>query len=136
MVTGFGHHSVASHRPWSANTPLYAVALAVLVALVVAGSVDLVHMTAARSLSDTASATPVVSSEVPAPQEGRLVAVSPTSVTERGVDGVIRVYLLDEQTSSPARFTVGDRVTITPEVRNGAAFATAIAPLGGADTAN
>ena len=71
-------------------------------------------------------------------QEGRLIDVTPTSVTAQGVDGVARTYLVNADTTAitaagsrvgdtAGAFTVNDEVAIVGVVRDGTAVATAVA---------
>lgn len=71
-------------------------------------------------------------------QEGRLIDVTPTSVTAQGVDGVARTYLVNADTNAitaagsrvgdtAGAFTVDDEVSIVGVVRDGTAVATAVA---------
>ncbi|BBY51773.1 hypothetical protein MARA_52410 [Mycolicibacterium arabiense] len=71
-------------------------------------------------------------------QEGRLIDVTPTSVTAQGVDGVARTYLVNADTNAitaagsrvgdtAGAFTVNDEVAIVGVVRDGTAVATAVA---------
>jgi hypothetical protein len=74
----------------------------------------------------------------PVSQEGRLVAVSPTSVTAQSVDGFARTYLVTSETNAitangskiggaGTTFAVNDVVSIVGVVRDGTAVATAVA---------
>ena len=70
-------------------------------------------------------------------QEGRLIDVTPTSVTAQGVDGVARTYVVNADTNAitaagsrvgdTAAFTVNAEVAIVGVVRDGTAVATAVA---------
>ena len=71
-------------------------------------------------------------------EQGRLVAVTPTSVTALGADGVARTYVVDSNTNAitvagsqvgntAGTFAVNDEVAIVGEVRDGTAVATAVA---------
>lgn len=88
------------------------------------------------SAARDASSAPTV--QQPLSQEGRLVAVSPTSVTAQSIDGFARTYLIDSQTSAitadgsliggaGTTFSVNDEVAIVGVVRDGTAVATAVA---------
>ncbi|WP_237569582.1 hypothetical protein [Mycolicibacterium lacusdiani] len=69
--------------------------------------------------------------------EGRLIDVTPTSVTAQGVDGVARTYVVNADTNAitaagsqigdTGAFTVNDEVAIVGVVRDGTAVATAVA---------
>lgn len=76
--------------------------------------------------------------EQPVSQQGRLLAVSPTSVTAQSVDGFARTYLITAQTNAITEqgsviggagttFAVNDEVSIVGVVSNGTAIATAVA---------
>ncbi|MDT5178131.1 MAG: hypothetical protein QOJ95_2329 [Mycobacterium sp.] len=71
-------------------------------------------------------------------QEGKLVAVSPTSVTAQSVDGFARTYVINSETNAITKhgsliggagttFEVNDEVSIVGVVRDGTAVATAVA---------
>jgi hypothetical protein len=71
-------------------------------------------------------------------QEGRLVAVTPTSVTAQSIDGFARTYVIDAETNAitehgsliggaATAFAVNDEVAIVGVVRDGRAVATAVA---------
>lgn len=88
--------------------------------------------TAARESSSASAA------QQPLSQEGRLVAVSPTSVTALSIDGFARTYVIDSQTNAitlkgssiggaGSTFAVNDEVAIVGVVRDGKAVATAVA---------
>lgn len=72
----------------------------------------------------------------PVAQEGRVVAVTPQSLTAQSPDGSARTYVVTPQTTSvtmqgggvaPLPFAVNDEVTIVGELRGGTAVATAVA---------
>lgn len=74
----------------------------------------------------------LVAQAQPVSQDGRIVAVSETSVTAVSADGVARTYLLTPETTSVTgaanpTFAVNDEVSIVGELRNGTAVATAVA---------
>ena len=108
-----------------------AVAFAAIVAAVVARTADGPGPTAAVPAVSTAAAQSIS-------QEGRLVAVTPTSLTARGADGVARTYVVTAQThaitgsgsqvgDTVGTFSVDDEVAIVGVVRDGTAVATAVA---------
>lgn len=113
----------------------FAVAFAAIVAAVVARTADTAPAAAAPQHVAAAS---VPAPDQPISQEGRLVSVTPTSVTAQGADGVPRTYVVDGQTNAitPAgsqvgaagtAFAVNDEVQIVGVVRGGTAIATAVA---------
>lgn len=110
--------------------------------LVVAAFVASTTMLAVNAIDSPPAAargsTSAPTVEQPLSQEGRLVAVSPTSVTAESVDGFARTYVIDSQTSAITAggysiggagtiFSVNDQVAIVGVVRDGAAIATAVA---------
>jgi hypothetical protein len=76
----------------------------------------------------------------PVRQQGRLISVSPGSVTARSANGYTQTYLVTPSTTvvgnggqtltAPARFTVNDQVDIVGTVQDGAALAIAVADRG------
>jgi hypothetical protein len=94
-------------------------------------------VTPARQAGGAASAAQQAAQQ-PVSQEGRLVAVSPTSVTAQSVDGFARTYLVTSETNAitakgstigaaGTTFAVNDVVSIVGVVRDGTAVATAVA---------
>jgi hypothetical protein len=80
----------------------------------------------------------------PLTQDGRIVAVTDTSVTAVGPDGVAQTYVVTPETTSLTpqggqggaanqAFAVNDEVLIVGEFRNGTAIATAVAARGVSD---
>ncbi|TPG35785.1 hypothetical protein EAH80_06935 [Mycobacterium hodleri] len=89
--------------------------------------------TAVRDVTQTAPAV-----QQPVSQQGKIVAVSPTSVTAQSVDGFARTYVINSETNAitesgslaggtGASFAVNDEVSIVGIVRDGTAIATAVA---------
>ncbi|MCV7419382.1 hypothetical protein H7K45_02410 [Mycobacterium yunnanensis] len=81
--------------------------------------------------------TPAATQE-PVSQVGRLVAVTPSSVTAKSDDGFARTYLITPETNAitatgsavggaASAFAVNDEVSIVGVVRGGTAVATAVA---------
>jgi hypothetical protein len=110
---------------------LFAVATAAISAAMV------VHVVSADATAARRPAA-VTAVQQPISQEGRLVAVSPTSVTAESVDGFARTYVIDSQTNAittkgsliggaATAFAVNDEVAIVGVVRDGTAVATAVA---------
>jgi hypothetical protein len=109
----------------------FAMAFAAIVAAL-AVNIDGGSSTAAREATQPAVA------EQPVTQQGRLLAVSPTSVTAQSVDGFARTYVINAQTNAITEqgsviggagttFAVNDEVSIVGVVSNGTAIATAVA---------
>lgn len=80
---------------------------------------------------------PVANAVQPVMQDGRLIAVSPTSLTAMGADGVARTFLVDNQThgitaagsqmgDTAAAFAVNDEVSIIGVARGGDKVATTV----------
>jgi hypothetical protein len=110
---------------------LFAVATAAISAAMV------VHVVSGDATAARTPAT-VAAVQQPISQEGRLVAVSPTSLTAESVDGFARTYVIDSQTNAittkgsliggaATAFAVNDEVAIVGVVRDGIAVATAVA---------
>ncbi|BBY31663.1 hypothetical protein GCM10023114_32850 [Mycolicibacterium sediminis] len=108
-----------------------AVAFAAIVAAVLVRTAGGVTPAAAAPTISSAAAQTIS-------QEGRLVAVTPTSLTARGADGVARTYAVTAQTNAitasgsqlgdaVGTFSVDDEVAIVGVVRDGTAVATAVA---------
>jgi hypothetical protein len=110
---------------------LFAVATAAICAAVV------VHVVSGDA---TAARKPTAATAVQQPisQEGRLVAVSPTSMTAESADGFARTYVINSQTNAittkgsliggaATAFAVNDEVAIVGVFRDGTAVATAVA---------
>lgn len=106
-------------------------------AIAVISSAMVVQVVSGDATASEAPA-PVPAVAQPIAQEGRIVAVSPTSVTAQSVDGFARTYLIDSQTNAittqgslvgqaATAFSVNDEVAIVGIVRDGTAVATAVA---------
>lgn len=113
----------------------FAVVFASVTAAILARTADPVP-TAAPAQQVQNAAVPHL--EQPISQEGRLIDVTPTSVTAQGTDGVARTYLVNADTNAitaagsrvgdtAGAFTVNDEVAIVGVVRDGTALATAVA---------
>jgi hypothetical protein len=113
----------------------FAVVFASVTAAILARTADPVP-TAAPAQQVQNAAVPHVEQSIS--QEGRLIDVTPTSVTAQGVDGVARTYLVNADTNAITvagsrvgdtadAFTVNDEVAIVGVVRDGTAVATAVA---------
>ncbi|CDQ42531.1 MULTISPECIES: hypothetical protein [Mycolicibacterium] len=81
--------------------------------------------------------SPVAHAVQPVIQEGRLIAVSPTSLTAMGSDGVARTFRVDDQThgitahgsqvgQTAAAFAVNDEVSIVGVARGDEKIATTV----------
>jgi hypothetical protein len=113
----------------------FAVVFASVTAAILARTADPVP-TAAPAQQVQNAAVPHVEQSIS--QEGRLIDVTPTSVTAQGADGVARTYLVNADTNAitaagsrvgetASAFTVNDEVAIVGVVRDGTAVATAVA---------
>ncbi|HYO03608.1 MAG TPA: hypothetical protein VET27_17755 [Mycobacterium sp.] len=110
----------------------FAVAFAAIVAVLAVHAVGS-RATVAREVTPSAPAV-----QQPVSQQGKLVAVSPTSVTAQSVDGYARTYVVNSETNAITErgsliggagtsFAVNDEVSIVGMVRDGVAVATAVA---------
>jgi hypothetical protein len=111
----------------------FAVAFAAITAAVAVHVID-GSPTAAREDTHTAPVDP----QQPFSQEGRLVAVTPTSMTAETVDGFARTYVINSETNAitaggsmiggaATSFAVDDEVSIIGFVQGGTPVATAVA---------
>jgi hypothetical protein len=132
MSSGHGKHARKTPRATAiALTVSFVVAFAAVAAAV------LMHI--ADSAATQASApAPTVGAGQPIMQEGRLVSVTPNSLTAVGADGVARTYVIDAQTNgitmsgshigtAASAFAVNDEVSILGVTRGGANIATVVA---------
>lgn len=123
-------------RSWSRADYTIAIVSCVVAfaAIAAALAVDLVD-TRPEAVQVTQSAP---AAQQPVSQEGRLVAVSPTSVTAQSVDGFARTYLINGDTNAitatgtmigaaATSFAVDDEVSIVGVLQGGTAIATAVA---------
>lgn len=130
---------VKQNRGWSRANVLVAVASFVVAFAAITAAVA-VHVidgtpTAAREYTHAA---PI--GQQPVSQEGRLVAVTPTSVTAESADGFARTYVINSDTNAitadgsmiggaATSFAVDDQVSIVGIVQGGTAVATAVAQM-------
>ena len=114
----------------------FAVVFASVTAAILARTADPVPTAAPAQQQVQNAAIPHVEQSIS--QEGRLIDVTPTSVTAQGVDGVARTYVVNADTNAitvagsrvgdtAGAFTVNDEVAIVGVVRDGTAVATAVA---------
>jgi hypothetical protein len=129
---------VKQNRGWSRANVLVAVASFVVAFAAITAAVA-VHVidgtpTAARQYTHAAP----IARQQPVSQEGRLVAVTPTSVTAESADGFARTYVINSETNAitaggsmiggaATSFAVDDQVSIVGIVQGGTAVATAVA---------
>lgn len=127
------HARRMSHSTTISLTISFAVAFAAVVTALV---MNMVGTTDPAPTPQPAPA-PVASAVQPVMQEGRLIAISPTSLTALGADGVARTFLVDGQTHgiTPAgsqiggtagAFAVNDEVSIVGVARGGDKVATTV----------
>lgn len=109
-----------------------AVAFAAITAAIAVRVIDGTATTAREASPPASDSSQSVS------QEGRLVAVTPTSVTAQSIDGFARTYVINAETnaitehgsligSAATAFEVNDEVSIVGVVRDGTVVATAVA---------
>jgi hypothetical protein len=123
------HHS-------KSNLVIGSIAASVGVSSVLAAAiVELVSPDASAAATYPA---PRAAQEQPLTQQGRLIAVSPTSLTAQSADGLTRTYTITPNTtaitdtggqtaSAAAAFTVNDEVTVVGTRRGSTVVATAVA---------
>ena len=129
-------HLVKKRSPSLTNALVIASIAVAFVAIVAALAVQLVDggPTAAREGARVATADP----QQPVSQVGKLVSVTPTSVTAESVDGFARTYVITPETNAitaagsavgaaATSFAVDDEVSIVGVLRDGTAVATAVA---------
>jgi hypothetical protein len=113
----------------------FVIAFAAITAALAVHVVDVVDG-APTQARESAHAAPGVPQSVS--QEGRVVALSATSVTAQSVDGFARTYVINAETNAITEhgsliggagtaFEVNDEVSIVGVVRDGTAVATAVA---------
>lgn len=112
-------------------------AMLIAVAFAALASAFVVHLADGNPTASQAPAAAAPSGQSLS-QEGRLIAISPTSVTAQSADGFARTYAIDSQTNvitergsliggAGTSFAVNDEVQIVGVVRDGTAVATAVA---------
>ncbi|KAA0092695.1 hypothetical protein CIW49_28255 [Mycolicibacterium sp. P1-18] len=129
-------HLKKNRRSTLANSLVVASIAVAFVAVVAALAVHVLDAspTASRQGSQVAQAA----QQQPVSQVGRLVAVTPTTVTAESVDGFARTYVITPETNAitaagsavggaATSFAVDDQVSIVGVVRDGTAVATAVA---------
>jgi hypothetical protein len=132
MSSGHGKHARKTPRATA-----IAFTMAFIVAFAAVAAAVLMHIADAASTQASAPA-PTVGAGQPIIQEGRLVAVTPNSLTAVGADGVARTYVIDAQTNgitmsgshigtAAGAFAVNDEVSILGVTRGGANIATVVA---------
>ena len=129
-------HSKHDRRSSRLHLAIAAVLFAVAFAAVAAAAV--VHMVDGEATASGESGPPPAAVQQPLSQEGRIIAVTPTSVTAQSADGFARTYTITSETNAittsgsmigeaGATFAVNDEVAIVGVVRDGNAIATAVA---------
>lgn len=120
----------------SANTIVVVASFAVAFVAIVAALV--VHVVDGAPTAQQGARVTAAAPQQPVSQEGRLVAVTPTSVTAESMDGFARTYVITPETNAitaagsavggaATSFAVDDEVSIVGVVRDGKAVATAVA---------
>jgi hypothetical protein len=132
MSSGHGKHARRTPRATTvALTVSFVVAFAAVAAAVLMHIADSATAPASAPAPATGAAQPIM-------QEGRLIAVTPNSLTAQGADGVARTYVIDAQTNgitmsgshigtAANAFAVNDEVAILGVTRDGANVATVVA---------
>lgn len=134
MGTAPGRHARrTSHTTAISLTISFTVAFAAIVAALIMHLAD----SGAVATSPTPAPEPAANVVQPVTQEGRLISVTPDSLTAQGPDGMARTYVLDSQThgitaagsqigGTADAFAVNDEVSIIGVARNGAHVATTV----------
>lgn len=122
-------------KPSRSNVVIGSIAASVGVSSVLAAAI--VEAVAPDEPTAAAPSAPAAAQPQPLSQQGRLIAVTPESLTAQGVDGAVRTYSIDANTTaitdtgqnaSPASsFDVNDEVTIVGTRQGDAMVATAVA---------
>jgi hypothetical protein len=125
-------------RDWSKANYLVAIASFVVAFAAITAAIAVYVIDGGPTAAPAYAASAPVTPQHPVSQEGRLVAVTPTSVTAESVDGFARTYVITSETNAitaggsmiggaAMSFAVDDEVSIVGIVRNGTAVATAVA---------
>ncbi|AMO04378.1 hypothetical protein AVZ31_15795 [Mycolicibacterium neoaurum] len=126
------------HARRTPRSTTISVTISFAVAFAAVATALIMHAVATQPSTEPESApTPVAHAVQPVIQEGRLIAVSPTSLTAMGPDGVARTFLVDDQThgvtahgsqlgGTSAAFAVNDEVSIVGVSRGEQKIATTV----------
>lgn len=127
-----GRHRVKTSR---SNLVIGSVAASVGVSSVLAAAI--VELVSPDAPTAAPSTPPQAAQQQPLSQQGRLIAVTPDSLTTQSADGMIQTFAVtpdtttitgEGQAASPvASFTVNDEVTVVGTRQGGAVVATAVA---------
>lgn len=131
MGTGPGKH--ARRTP---HTTVISLSISFAVAFAAVVTTLIMHALDSGAAASRPEPAPVATAQ-PVTQEGRLIAVSPHSLTAQGPDGVARTYRVDDQThgitaagsqmgATAQSFTVNDEVSIIGVTRGGDNVATTV----------
>ncbi|MBJ7463249.1 MAG: hypothetical protein JHD38_06420 [Mycolicibacterium sp.] len=133
MGTGPGRH--ARRTP---HTTVLSLSISVAVAFAAVITALLMHLMDSGVAAPRPAPAPVaVAVTKPVTHEGRVIAISPDSLTAQGPDGVARTYRVDDQThgitaagsqlgGTAERFTLNDEVSIIGVIRGGDHVATTV----------
>ncbi|WNG82407.1 hypothetical protein C6A86_001485 [Mycobacterium sp. ITM-2016-00316] len=138
MGTGPGRH--ARSTP---HTTVLSLSISFAVAFAAVITALLMHLMDSGVAASRPAPAPVAAT-TPVTQEGRVVAISPDSLTAQGPDGVARTYRIDDQThgitaagsqlgGTAERFTLHDEVSIIGVIRGGDNLATTVVHRDAAD---
>ena len=131
MGTGPGKHARRTPHTTAISLSIsFAVAFAAVVTALI------MHLADSGTAAPRPEPAPVAVTQ-PVTQEGRLIAISPDSLTAQGPDGVARTYRVDDQThgitaagsqmgGTTENFTVNDEVSIIGVTRGGDNVATTV----------
>jgi hypothetical protein len=126
-----GRHRAKASR---SNLVIGSIAASVGVSSVLAAAI--VELVSPEASTAATSTPPAAQPQQPLTQQGRLIAVTPESLTTQSADGSINTYAVTPsttaitgtgQSASPASFTVNDEVMVVGTRQGGTVVATAVA---------
>lgn len=131
MGTGPGKHARRTR-----HTTVISLSISFAVAFAAVVTALIMHLADSGAPAARTEPAPVAATQ-PVTQQGRLIAITPDSLTAQGADGVARTYRVDDQTHgitsagsqlgrTAERFTLNDEVSIIGVTRGGANVATTV----------
>lgn len=131
MGTGPGKHARRTR-----HTTVISLSISFAVAFAAVVTALIMHLADSGAPAARPEPAPVAATQ-PVTQQGRLIAITPDSLTAQGADGVARTYRVDDQTHgitsagsqlgrTAERFTLNDEVSIIGVTRGGANVATTV----------
>ncbi|MGK2867797.1 MAG: hypothetical protein ACSLFA_14340 [Mycobacterium sp.] len=125
------------HARRTPHTTVISLAMSFTVAFAAIVAALIMHLADSGAVTAHPAPAPAANVVQPVTQQGRLIAVTPDSLTAQGSDGTARTYVLDSQThgitatgsqigDTADAFAVNDEVSIIGVARNGANVATTV----------